>query len=494
MNPLTDQQESVLILLVIFASFGVLYFLLSPVVFLICAALGIGVGALGAIPIYVAHSKSKRLGARIGLFAFLLMFLVPLAYLLPRLDWSVLSVFGAILMTALAFLFLYYSLLLPMALVDLREKQDATVDPPHPAVSVIVPAYNEEDCIGASIDALKATDYPPEAKEIIVVDDGSTDGTYQEATIHADETVTVLSKPNGGKHSALNHGLDHASGEIVVTIDADSLLGRDGIKRIVSKFQDDEEIGAVAGDISVANRGSFITELQELEYIAGIQLFRRAFNLTGTVVVIPGAFGAFRRRVIEGVGRFDNDTLTEDRDATVKVLKEGYRAEAIDAGCLTEAPETWTDLYKQRLRWYRGTVQTILKHRDVFHRPDLGFLYSFAFPMEVFTVAGIPIIGMVIVTAIVLELLFGSVVLVVSLFGFFTGLQALVSLLAVRIGGRDVALTALAPLFVLGYRQFLDIVMLKSVIDVLSGRDLSWTGPERTGRLDDLLSSERGSE
>lgn len=130
----------------------------------------------------------------------------------------------------------------------------------------------------------------------------------------------------------------------------------------------------------------------------------------------------------------------------------------------------------------------------MFHRPDLGFLYSFAFPMEVFTVAGIPIIGMVIVTAIVLELLFGSVVLVVSLFGFFTGLQALVSLLAVRIGGRDVALTALAPLFVLGYRQFLDIVMLKSVIDVLSGRDLSWTGPERTGRLDDLLSSERGSE
>ena len=492
MRLLTRRREAALVTLAIVAWFGALPFLLDAAVVAICAAVGIGGAGISLLPVVLASPGRRRIVARLALLGLLAVLLVPVAYLAPRLDWGILSVFAVVLLVALAIVFFYYALLVPMALVErFRSDREVTREAPSETVSVIVPAYNEEDCIGASVEALKRSDYPDRATEIVVVDDGSTDDTYREALARADERVTVLSKPNGGKHSALNHGLDHASGEIVVTIDADSLLERDGLRRIAAAFRADEDLGAVAGDIGVVNRGSPIAELQELEYVVGIQLFRRAFSLAGTVIVVPGAFGAFRRHVLEEVGRFDGDTLTEDRDATVKILKAGYGAAAIDARCLTEAPETWKDLYRQRLRWYRGTVQTIRKHRDVFRRPDLGFLYSFAFPLEVFTVVGVPLAGVVIVGAIVLELLFGSVLLVVALFLFFAGLQALVSLLAVTVGDRDPRIVLYAPLFVLGYRQFLDAVMIKSTIDVLSNRELSWTSAARTGRLRDLASRGR---
>lgn len=163
-------------------------------------------------------------------------------------------------------------------------------------MSIIIPSYNEKSGIGAAIQALQQADYPSDNKEIIVVDDGSTDETYEEATKQADQTVTILQKPNGGKFTALNLGLEHASGEIIVTVDADSLLEKDTLKRIAGSFQNEPSLGAIAGNLTVANQVSFLTKLQELEYIVGIQLFRRAYDIVTTVIVVPGAFGAFRRR------------------------------------------------------------------------------------------------------------------------------------------------------------------------------------------------------
>jgi biofilm PGA synthesis N-glycosyltransferase PgaC len=299
--------------------------------------------------------------------------------------------------------------------------------------------------------------------------------------------VQVLQKPNGGKYSALNHGLAHASGEIIVTVDADSLLETDVLKQVAATFQQDETVGAVAGNLSVINRGSFITEIQELEYLIGIQLFRRAYDVTRTVAVIPGAFGAYRRDVLDRVGQFDGDTLTEDRDATIKILKTKCGTRAIDGLCQTEAPETWKGLYRQRLRWYRGTVQTLLKHRDVLRTPSLGFLYSLVFPMEIFAILLVPIAGVVILGTIIVELLSGSVIEVIMFFSVFTLLQLFVTGLGVQTSGNDMRLIFYAPFFVIGYRQFLDFVMLKSVFDVFLKRDTKWTSPDRTGDLYSLL-------
>ncbi|MFB6211180.1 MAG: glycosyltransferase family 2 protein [Halobacteriales archaeon] len=476
----------------IVGTFGVLYLLLPPGLFLLCALTGIGASLCSLVPVVSTRLRDRPTVIRLGFLSFLFVLIIPGAYAWLRADSavSVIPVFSIVLLVALAFVFYYYSLFLPLALLSLRARSrgaasEINLDPDtsFPRLTIIVPAYNEESCIGASIDALKRTAYPDGRKEIIVVDDGSTDATYDVAMEHADETVAVLQKQNGGKHTALNYGLARATGEIVVTVDADSLLASASLLRIVASFQNAPEVGAVAGDLRVINRGRLLTELQELEYIIGIQLFRQALDRMATVVVIPGAFGAYRRSILEDVGRFDGDTLTEDRDATVKILKAGYETRAIDAICYTEAPETWMDLYNQRLRWYRGSVQTLLKHRDVFRRPDFGFLHSFAFPIELLSTVFVPIAGIVIVISIGLELLFGSVVRVVTLFSFFALLQVLIALLAVRASRNDLRLIVLGPLFVIGYRQFLDVVMLKSLFDVLSNRELSWTSPRRTGRL-----------
>jgi biofilm PGA synthesis N-glycosyltransferase PgaC len=190
---------------------------------------------------------------------------------------------------------------------------------------------------------------------------------------------------------------------------------------------------------------------------------------------------------LDRVGQFEGDTLTEDRDATIKILKTKCTTRAIDGLCQTEAPETWKGLYQQRLRWYRGTVQTLLKHRDVLRSPSLGFLYSLVFPMEIFAILLVPIAGIVILGSIIAELLFGSVIEVITFFSVFTLLQLFVTGLGVQTSNNDMKLTLYAPFFVIGYRQFLDFVMLKSLVDVLFGRDIGWTSPDRTGRLYSLL-------
>ncbi|MDX1747895.1 MAG: glycosyltransferase family 2 protein, partial [Halobacteriales archaeon] len=193
---------------------------------------------------------------------------------------------------------------------------------------------------------------------------------------------------------------------------------------------------------------------------------------------------------ITAVGGFDDDTLTEDFDLTVKILKLGSPTRAVESICLTEAPETLRDLYRQRLRWDRGHVQTLLKHRDVFRTPRYGFLYAIVFPILLLSLTVVPIVGMVILASIVIELLVGSPVRVLSFALIFTLGQLLVSVLAVRLQGGDPKLALYAPLFVIGYRQFLDVVMLKSVFDVLFKEDLRWTRAARTGTLHTALEDE----
>lgn len=487
---LSDEREFIGILLAIVLSFGILYQLIDPGVFYIAAFVGIGAAILGIVPLFVTNART--IASKVASVAVLLVLIVPLGYAAWYLEWSLLSPVSVILLVGLAFIFFYYSVFLPLTFYHVRRcDTTAELEAPYPEISIIVPAYNEAQCIGASIRALRDIDYPPEKREIIVVDDGSTDDTYQRAIDASDKSVSILRKPNGGKYTALNYGLEHAMGDIIVTVDADSLLEANTMKTVASTFQHDETVGAIAGNLTVANQGSFLTKLQELEYIVGIQLFRRAYDAVNTVIVVPGAFGAYRRDALDRVDGFDGDTLTEDRDATVKILKSGSVTKASDALCHTEAPASLGDLYKQRLRWYRGTVQTLLKHRDVFTRPDYGYMHSLAFPMEALTVVGVPIMGTAVLVSIAVELLTGSVALVISLFAFFTLLQTLLSVLALRLGDDDLGLAAYSPLFVLGYRQFLDGVMLKSVVDVLFSSSLEWTSPNRTGQLESTQQASR---
>ena len=252
-----------------------------------------------------------------------------------------------------------------------------------PIVSVIVPAYNEEKAIGNTVEALLKLSYVN--KEIIVVDDGSTDETLATVEKYAkNDFIRVVSKPNGGKWDALNAGVKVANGEFIVCIDADTLLDPDAIQHLITHFSD-PDVAAVAGNVKVGNRHGLLTKLQALEYVVGINLYRRSEAYLQNVTVVPGPIGAFRASVLKEVGLFEGDTFAEDADITFKILKAGYKTVYEPRAIVfTEAPTSMTSLAKQRYRWYRGSFQVLSKHKDMAFNAKYGRTGTFVMPWTIF--------------------------------------------------------------------------------------------------------------
>jgi cellulose synthase/poly-beta-1,6-N-acetylglucosamine synthase-like glycosyltransferase/spore germination protein YaaH/peptidoglycan/xylan/chitin deacetylase (PgdA/CDA1 family) len=248
-----------------------------------------------------------------------------------------------------------------------------------PRVAVLIPAYNEEKVIERTIHGALDSDYPN--LRVIVIDDGSKDRTLEIArrTFAAEEAagrVLILTKPNGGKAEALNFGLEHiGDAEIFVGIDADTIIAPDAIARLVPHFLN-PKVAAVAGNAKVGNRVNLWTRWQALEYITSQNFERRALNTMGAVSVVPGAIGAWRVEPVREAGAYHVDTVAEDADLTMALLRNGYRVEYEDrALAFTEAPTSANALMRQRFRWSFGILQAVFKHKKVFARKGaLGFV------------------------------------------------------------------------------------------------------------------------
>lgn len=249
-----------------------------------------------------------------------------------------------------------------------------------PTVSVIVPAFNEAMVIEATLISLLQSDY--ENFEIIVVDDGSTDETSEvvREKFSSEPRVRLFTEPNAGKANALNHGLRHAKGEVIIALDADTLFAPRAIGALAHRFYD-PAIGAVAGNAKVGNRINIVTRWQALEYITSQNMDRRAFASLNCITVVPGAVGAWRRDLLEKAGGFTSDTLAEDQDLTLQIRRLGYKI-GYEEGAIawTEAPATLRELAKQRFRWAFGTLQCMRKHVDALFRPRYGTLGFIAMP------------------------------------------------------------------------------------------------------------------
>jgi cellulose synthase/poly-beta-1,6-N-acetylglucosamine synthase-like glycosyltransferase len=231
-------------------------------------------------------------------------------------------------------------------------------------ITILIPAYNEEVNLARTIESVYAARYKGD-KEIIVINDGSTDKTQEIAERYVEKgMIELINRKNGGKTAAINTGLVSARGEIIVVIDGDGVIKENALEEIVKKFQR-PEVGAVAGN-KVGNRYNIVTKIQHLEYLRDINIPRRAFNILRTVMVVPGPLGAFRRDVLRSVGEYDRDTKTEDFDLTVKMLKSKRPEIEVSQTAIawTESPTTWRGLFKQRMRWYGGMLQTLRKHKD----------------------------------------------------------------------------------------------------------------------------------
>jgi len=257
-----------------------------------------------------------------------------------------------------------------------------------PLVSIIVPAFNEEINAVSSLRNLLNTDYPN--FEIVFVDDGSKDHTYENVlrAFAGNTKVKIFFKPNGGKASALNFGIQHSSADFVICIDADTKLLPDAVSRLMQHFEPSfvngnrkEKVGAVAGNVKVGNQVNILTRWQAIEYVSSQNFDRKAFAYLNAITVVPGAIGAFRKKAIEEAGGFTMDTLAEDCDVTIRILRCGYVIEnESHAIALTEAPETLRMFFKQRFRWSFGVMQTFWKNRDVLFQWKYKWLGWVAMP------------------------------------------------------------------------------------------------------------------
>jgi cellulose synthase/poly-beta-1,6-N-acetylglucosamine synthase-like glycosyltransferase/peptidoglycan/xylan/chitin deacetylase (PgdA/CDA1 family)/spore germination protein YaaH len=293
-------------------------------------------------------------------------------------SWSLYWLFLACVVLGAARLLFIITL---AAIQRVRARPAANTPAFTPPVSVVVPAYREELVIVQTVQSLLAQKYAGDI-HVIVVDDGSPDDTYANAVraFGGDPRVTVLSKPNGGKASALNFGIRHSTSDIIVCLDADTQFEPEAITELVAPLAR-PEVGAVAGNAKVGNRVNLVTRWQALEYVTSQNLDRRAFSLLNCITVIPGAVGAWRRSAVVEAGGFTHDTLAEDQDLTIAIRKHGHVvAYAEKAIAWTEAPDTFATLSRQRFRWSFGTLQCVWKHRDALFRRKYGTLGFVALP------------------------------------------------------------------------------------------------------------------
>ena len=349
-----------------------------------------------------------------------------------------------------------------------------------PSVSVIIAAYNEEKVINRTVEALLNSDYPN--LEVIVVDDGSKDATSDVvlAAYGNHPKVRVLRKPNGGKASALNRGLQAARGEIFVSLDADTLFARDTVSRLARHFGD-PKVGAVSGNVRVGNAHNIWTRWQSLEYTTSQNFDRRGYDLLNCITVVPGAVGALRRDAVLAVGGYTSDTLAEDTDLTWKLRRAHWRiVNDNSAMAYTEAPETLQNLAKQRFRWAFGTLQCLWKHQDAVGRhgafgwlalPSLG-LYQILFPA----------ISPFMDVAMLASIFTGNFPLFLAYFSGFTVLELAGAIIALRMDKGDMRLLPWLVIQRFVYRQLMYYVILKSIVAAIRGTAVggtSWSAPAR---------------
>jgi cellulose synthase/poly-beta-1,6-N-acetylglucosamine synthase-like glycosyltransferase/spore germination protein YaaH/peptidoglycan/xylan/chitin deacetylase (PgdA/CDA1 family) len=364
--------------------------------------------------------------------------------------------------------------------VRLRRGNTPSTTAFHPPIAVIIPAFNEAKVIRRTLDTLLASYYPHIS--VLLVDDGSTDDTALIVAEMAclDPRVRLLSQPNAGKHAALNRGFREVKEEFIVTIDADTLVLPHTISRLIAPFVD-PHVDAVCGNVQVGNVKNLLTAFQDVEYVTSQNYDRRAFDSLNCISVVPGATGAWRRSKVLRVGGYSAETLTEDADLTLSVLKAGGRiVYAPEARSITEAPESPRPLFKQRFRWSFGTFQCLWKHRRQFCHGTLGWV---AMPNLLIFQVVFPLLSPIGDIVFVWSLLRGEFGAVVVGYLTFVLLDLVASLIAFRLDHRPMNRLSVVLLQRLYYRQFMYVVTFNASLAALRGGRHGWNKLERRGSV-----------
>ncbi len=353
-------------------------------------------------------------------------------------------------------------------------------------VTVIVPCYDEEVVLKASLESLTNQTY--RNFEIIVVDDGSSDNTYLISKnmefSEKGKRLIALTKPNAGKAEALNFGIEAASGELILAVDADSRLSPDAIELMVAYF-DDPKVGAVAGSVYVTNQNTIWTKLQALEYIQGLNLVRNGQAFLKLVNIIPGPIGMFRKDAIIEAGGYQNDTYAEDCDLTLHLIGQGYKIDyEIDAVSYTEAPEELLDLLKQRYRWTRGILQSVLKHKDKLWKLHKNFSMSMVIWYMLFEAVFWPIASIFAnVFIIYIGVSSGHSEMLIYWWIIFTVLDVAASLYCVSVTKEKMGLVLYSLYYRIFFINVVNVAKVLATVEEFFGVQMSWGKLERKGRI-----------
>ena len=445
--------------------------------------------------VILTDNKEPRLIRRIiisGLLSLILIFVI--IYTMPMTIFSFSSLIEYSTIVALViFLFVllmrYFGILI-MAYLYINQYTYSKTTGFYPFVSIIVPVYNEDKVVADSIRSLLQLNYSN--YEIIVVNDGSTDKTNEVAEklvgYHkgkfGDIKVSLINKPNGGKAKALNAGIRYSKAEIVLCMDGDSQLSPDSVRLGVRHFSN-PEIGAVAGNVKILNRRKFLTDLQALEYIEGLNMVRSAQSYIRLVNIIPGPIGLFRKKAIDEAGYYSSDTFAEDADLTLKILANGwkiyYEPQSIS---YTEAPVKLQQLLKQRYRWSRGILQSIRKHKKLLFNPTINFgdtfvLWSMFYEALIWPTMNIAANLFFIVAA----LAFGFTSLIFFWWAGLALLDMVTALYCIAVEKEEVRLIGYAIIYRMFFILVIDICKFMSTIEEFLGIKMSWGKLERVGTV-----------
>ncbi len=292
------------------------------------------------------------------------------------------------------FLSVFVQVFLLVTFIEKRKKilirQGSIALAEYPAVTVIVPCYNEEQTVGQTVESLLNLDYPKDKLRLILVDDGSRDDTWQVLkSFEGRENIKVLQKENGGKYTALNLGLEHTETPFVGCLDSDSFVHPEALKRIMTYFLADQETMAVAPSIIVHEPKNILQNAQKAEYEMAVYN-KKMLGFLGGIHVTPGPFSIFRKKVFDNLGPYRRAHQTEDQEIALRMQAAGYKIEHCpDAYVYTKSPDTVGKLYRQRLRWIYGFIKNAIDYRFLFFRKKYGHIAFFTLPAGAISVASV---------------------------------------------------------------------------------------------------------
>src|SRR3990172_536631 len=314
------------------------------------------------------------------------------------LYWFLMEHFSTIVFYMFSFLSVYVQVFFLMTFLEKRKSIIIRKGPielkEYPGVTIIVPCYNEEGTIERTVRSLLSLDYPKDKLNLILIDDGSQDNTWEviqsfKSKITGQRNVRTFRKENGGKYTALNLGLEHTETPFLGCLDADSFVDGHALKRIMSYFLADPATMAVAPSIIVYKPKNILQGAQKAEYDMAIYT-KKMLGFMGGIHVTPGPFSIFRKKVFEDLGNYRHAHNTEDQEIALRMQSHGYKIEHCpDAYVYTTAPDTIGKLYRQRLRWIYGFIKNVVDYRFLLFKKKYRNIAFFTLPSGLISVVSI---------------------------------------------------------------------------------------------------------